>query len=126
LGARLAAYSIILFIDSDCESSPVLLEEHLAPYEKHEKIAAVLGRTVFKGTESFIWKVLQFTPFLKPLNLNWLILPVIFVLVNFISRIIQHFIYPPYKLSSIVLVIFSEILFLIGETGLTYESIKNF
>ncbi len=65
-GARIASHPIILFIDSDCEATPELLVEHLALYNKNEQIVAVLGRTEFKGSESFTWKTLQFTPFLEP------------------------------------------------------------
>lgn len=249
-GAKVASYSIILFIDSDCETTPEFLEEHLTLYKKHKRIVAVLGQTKFKGPESFIWKALQFTPFLKPFNfadikgqrvwgpsnnlscrkeifelvggfdekfpkkpggedvdfgyrlykegfmltaapkaityhstetwmkfgqmakrlfnwgrgefnlyynynedlfydcpkamglfllmipivlvsallsenLKWLSLPVVFLIVNFFSRLIVHLAYHSDRLVNIMRVVVSEILILIYEVGLTYECLKR-
>ncbi|MDY7012834.1 MAG: glycosyltransferase [Cyanobacteriota bacterium] len=65
-GAKVAAYPILLFIDSDCEATPALLQEHLRLYQTHSEIVAVLGKTEFKGRKNWLWQVLQYTPYLHP------------------------------------------------------------
>ena len=68
-GARLANYPIILFIDSDCEATPDLLEEHLRFYQTNPQTVAVLGKTRFKGYKSFVWQAIQLSPFIIPFRL---------------------------------------------------------
>ncbi|MCI5130321.1 MAG: glycosyltransferase [Candidatus Electrothrix sp. EH2] len=63
-GARMAVYSVVLFVDSDCEADSELLQEHLVLYKKSPDIVAVHGRTNFTGPETFAWKATQCTPFL--------------------------------------------------------------
>ncbi|MGD2182662.1 glycosyltransferase [Lusitaniella coriacea] len=65
-GAKLATYPVLLFIDSDCEATPALIQEHFGLYQTNPKIVAVLGRTEFKGRKNWLWKVLQYTPYLHP------------------------------------------------------------
>ena len=68
-GAKLAQYPIVLFIDSDCEATPQLIQQHLDIYQNNQQVVAILGPTKFKGPENFIWRVLQWTPFLMPFRL---------------------------------------------------------
>lgn len=68
-GAKLARYPIILFIDSDCEATPQLIEQHLDVYQNNQQVVATLGPTQFKGPKNFLWQVLQWTPFLIPFRL---------------------------------------------------------
>ncbi|MEQ8957315.1 MAG: glycosyltransferase [Coleofasciculus sp. C2-GNP5-27] len=68
-GAKLANYPIILFIDSDCEATPDLLEEHLRFYQTNPQTVAVLGKTRFKGYKSLVWQAIQLSPFIIPFRL---------------------------------------------------------
>lgn len=54
---------IILFIDSDCEVSQNIFEEHLKLYDKADA-AGVLGITEFTGKETITWKIVSRTMFL--------------------------------------------------------------
>lgn len=69
LGATLAQHSLILFIDSDCEVSPECLREHIKFYVHNPQTVAVLGKTSFKGPQTFVWKAIQWTPFVVPFTL---------------------------------------------------------
>lgn len=69
-GACVASHPIVLFIDSDCAATPHLLKEHLATYTERPDVVAVLGRTEFKGPESFTWKSVQFTSLLNDFRLG--------------------------------------------------------
>ena len=64
LGIEKARFDIILCIDSDCEADEDLLNQHLAMYEQYPEIAGCAGVTRFRGGRSWVWKVLEFTPFL--------------------------------------------------------------
>ncbi|MGK7956202.1 MAG: glycosyltransferase family 2 protein, partial [Crocosphaera sp.] len=68
-GANIAQYSLLLFIDSDCQATPNLIKEHCLIYERDFNAKAVLGSTTFKGKKSLIWPALQLTPFLEPFRL---------------------------------------------------------
>ena len=69
-GASIATYPIILFIDSDCEATPNLIYQHLNCYSINPNTVAVLGKTEFKGETTFIWKAIQYTPFIVPFTLG--------------------------------------------------------
>ncbi|MEB3829863.1 glycosyltransferase family 2 protein [Phormidium sp. CCY1219] len=69
-GAKMAAYSLLLFIDSDCEATPNLLQEHWKLYCRNHTVVAGLGKTEFKGPESWIWQVVQLSPFLAAFELG--------------------------------------------------------
>lgn len=62
-GIDKARNEIILFIDSDCEVLPGLLQEHINSYTD-ESIGGVLGVTNFVGKRSWGWKVIEKTPFI--------------------------------------------------------------
>ena len=68
-GADVAKYPLLLFIDSDCEATPNLIQEHLIFYNQNSQTSAVLGATKFKGKKSLVWDALKFTPFLTPFSL---------------------------------------------------------
>jgi GT2 family glycosyltransferase len=55
---------IILFMDSDCIATPGLLEAHFDAYWSDD-IAGVLGATDFIGKSTFMWGVIEKTPFLN-------------------------------------------------------------
>ncbi|SFY44524.1 glycosyltransferase family 2 protein [Streptomyces atratus] len=60
LGARLAAYDVVLFVDSDCAAQPDLFAEHLRVYdEQSPDVVAVAGLTEMEGEEGFLWRVLS-------------------------------------------------------------------
>jgi GT2 family glycosyltransferase len=62
-GIREAGGEIILFVDSDCEVTERLFEEHLKMYDEPDT-AGVLGVTEFVGKETTTWKIVQRTKFL--------------------------------------------------------------
>jgi len=64
LGIKKARFDIILCIDSDCEADEGLLNQHLVTYEQYPEIAGCVGITRFRGDRTWIWKMLEFTPFL--------------------------------------------------------------
>lgn len=61
-GIKIAKFSIILFIDSDCEVVPVILREHIVSYTEGN-IGGVLGLTNFTGKENWVWKAIEKTSF---------------------------------------------------------------
>jgi len=63
LGIREAGGEIILFVDSDCEVTERLFEEHLKMYNELDT-AGILGVTEFVGKETTTWKIVQRTKFL--------------------------------------------------------------
>ena len=66
LGIREAQYAIVLFVDSDCEATPALLQEHLRMYLDNDScMAGVVGLTEFVGEDSWMWGVIQRTQFLN-------------------------------------------------------------
>lgn len=58
-GVTAAVYDVVLFIDSDCEATPELLQEHASPYAAGGEIGGVAGVTEFVGKDSFIWRVIS-------------------------------------------------------------------
>ena len=69
LGIEMAQYSIVLFIDSDCEATPGLFFQHAKTYLELEKfnknVAGVVGITNFVGPDSFMWQVIERTQYLN-------------------------------------------------------------
>jgi GT2 family glycosyltransferase len=63
LGIKKSNGEIVLFVDSDCEVSENIFEEHLKMYDKPD-IAGVLGVTEFFGKKSITWKIVERTKFL--------------------------------------------------------------
>lgn len=64
-GISIAKFSIILFVDSDCEVDCNIFNEHLKCYN-NEEIGGCLGLTEFVGKKRWLWKVIQKMPFLQP------------------------------------------------------------
>jgi glycosyltransferase involved in cell wall biosynthesis len=63
-GARKASYPVILFIDSDCEVDPDIFGEHAGVYESGiDRLGGVYGLTRFVGRRSFLWRIIEQTPF---------------------------------------------------------------
>jgi len=66
LGINRAIYPIVLFVDSDCEVMPDLLEQHARIYEESgTDVAAVVGVTEFIGDNNWMWDVVIRTQFLN-------------------------------------------------------------
>lgn len=66
LGIRESRYAIILFVDSDCEVTPSLFDEHIKGYrENNLTIGGVVGVTEFVGEDSWTWDVIERTQFLN-------------------------------------------------------------
>jgi GT2 family glycosyltransferase len=63
MGVRLARGQIVLFIDSDCEVSENILNEHLKMHERPDS-GGVLGITEFVGKENFAWRIVKRTSLL--------------------------------------------------------------
>ena len=63
LGIKEARGEIILFVDSDCEVSQNIFEEHLKMYNTLDT-GGVLGLTEFIGKETITWKIVKRTKFL--------------------------------------------------------------
>ncbi len=59
-GASLAAYDLILFLDSDCEVDKDILEEHYNSYSSSE-IAGCLGLLNFVGEDTLTWMSVERT-----------------------------------------------------------------
>jgi GT2 family glycosyltransferase len=64
IGIKQAKYSIILFIDSDCEATMNLLSEHAQCYSRDGSIGGVVGVTRFAGPRSSLWRVVERTSLL--------------------------------------------------------------
>ncbi|MEU8670039.1 glycosyltransferase [Streptomyces anulatus] len=59
VGINHAQYSIVLFIDSDCQATHDLFVEHLKGHEK-ENVAGVAGPTEMTGSDAaFVWQVVR-------------------------------------------------------------------
>lgn len=66
LGIKEARYPVVLFVDSDCEATPRLLDEHATGYQENDpSIAGVVGVTEFIGEDSWMWSVIERTQFLN-------------------------------------------------------------
>lgn len=63
IGIKEARGDIILFVDSDCEVSQNIFEEHLQMYDNPDT-GGVLGVTEFAGRETITWKIVKRTKFL--------------------------------------------------------------
>jgi len=64
LGIKQAKFEIILCIDSDCEADKDLLNQHFSTYERYPFVGGCAGVTLFRGERSWVWKILELTPFL--------------------------------------------------------------
>lgn len=64
LGIDQAAFSVVLFVDSDCRALPDLITEHARFYR--DGVAGVLGFTDFVGRDSWIWRITERTSMLDP------------------------------------------------------------
>ena len=62
IGAKIAKFDIVLFLDSDCIATPNLLNEHRKLYTE-EKIGGVAGLLEFIGEDTFFWKAVHKSPF---------------------------------------------------------------
>ena len=62
-GVEIAKYDLILFLDSDCNPVPEILNLHEQCYES-EKTGAVAGPLEFVGEENSFWKCVRLTPYL--------------------------------------------------------------
>ena len=62
VGARMARYDIILFLDSDCIATPNLLNEHYKLYTGAE-VGGVAGYLEFVGEDTWFWQAVDKTPF---------------------------------------------------------------
>lgn len=64
-GVSKAGYPIILFIDSDCEVDVNIFNEHARIYESGvDCLGGVYGLTRFRGKRSFLWRIIELTPFI--------------------------------------------------------------
>lgn len=59
LGVERAQYPVVLFVDSDCEASPGLIDEHARAYA--EGVGGVVGVTRFVGEKSWVWGLIEKT-----------------------------------------------------------------
>ncbi|MDD2522601.1 MAG: glycosyltransferase [Anaerolineaceae bacterium] len=65
-GIKESSYSIVLFVDSDCEASDDLFTEHFRIYEAEDpQIAGCVGVTEFIGEDTWMWDVITRTQFLN-------------------------------------------------------------
>lgn len=64
-GINIAGYSIIFFVDSDCEVDPNIFNEHLKCY-KNKNVGGCAGLTEFVGERTWLWNVIEKMPFLLP------------------------------------------------------------
>lgn len=63
-GVSKSRFPIIMFIDSDCEVNAEIFEEHARIYESGiENLGGVYGLTRFVGERSFLWRIIEWTPF---------------------------------------------------------------
>ena len=63
-GVRQSRFSIIMFIDSDCEVDENIFHEHAKIYESGiENLGGVYGLTQFVGNRSFLWRIIELTSF---------------------------------------------------------------
>jgi glycosyltransferase involved in cell wall biosynthesis len=63
IGIQHARYSIVFFIDSDCEAESNVLSEHWAMHTTSApEVAGILGLTRWRGTETTVWHILTFAP----------------------------------------------------------------
>lgn len=58
-GIEEARYPVVLFIDSDCEASPHLIDEHARAYA--DGVGGVVGLTRFVGETSWVWRLIEKT-----------------------------------------------------------------
>lgn len=66
LGISESKYLYVLFLDSDCEPTPDLLNQHWKSLTSGPKVGGCLGLLTFKGAESWFWDVIELTPFVLP------------------------------------------------------------
>jgi GT2 family glycosyltransferase len=65
-GGQAARYSLLLFVDSDCEFSTGLLREHAKLNDEPPENGAMLGPVEFPGEDSFMWRAVERSQFLGP------------------------------------------------------------
>lgn len=63
LGINKASFSVLLFLDSDCNPSTNLLEKHWQHYAQYpsNRTGGVLGRLQFTGVKTFAWYLVRDT-----------------------------------------------------------------
>lgn len=70
IGARAATAGWLLFVDSDCEVSPVLFDAYLQALARDPQIRAAAGPTVFRGGKTAFTRLIEasslFAPFRQP------------------------------------------------------------
>jgi len=63
-GVRQSRFPVVMFIDSDCEVDSDLFKEHARVYKMGiDHLGGVYGLTRFVGKRTFLWKVIELTPF---------------------------------------------------------------
>ena len=62
-GVQIAQYELILFLDSDCNPVPEILQLHESYYTE-DAVGAVAGPLEFVGEENRFWKCVRLTPYL--------------------------------------------------------------
>lgn len=67
-GSKAACYSLLLFVDSDCELTPGLLRAHAKLLAEPTDVGAMLGPVEFPGRDSFMWRAVERSQFLAPYN----------------------------------------------------------
>jgi GT2 family glycosyltransferase len=76
LGASVAHFDVLLFVDSDCRASPTLLVEHWAAHAR-PGVGACAGPVRFTGRRSWLWPGIDWggytTPFQLPARLPRLV-----------------------------------------------------
>jgi GT2 family glycosyltransferase len=68
LGISESQYQYILFLDSDCEPTPDLLNQHWKSLTSSPNVGGCLGLLTFSGPDSWFWDVIELTPFVLPFN----------------------------------------------------------
>lgn len=64
-GTKIAKFSIVFFIDSDCEVESNLFNEHVKCYAD-KQIGGCVGLTEFRGRKTWLWSIIEKMPFLQP------------------------------------------------------------
>jgi glycosyltransferase involved in cell wall biosynthesis len=63
-GVRQSRFSIVMFIDSDCEVDEDIFREHARVYRSGvENLGGVYGLTQFVGKRSCLWRIIELTSF---------------------------------------------------------------
>lgn len=70
LGIVNANYSIVLFLDSDCDPQEDLLEQHWQVYQQNDNpdLGGVLGKLEFVGAETLAWRLVKNSSLVQHFN----------------------------------------------------------